>query len=363
MAAISIRNLSKSFGKQLVLNKVNLEIGHGELFFLLGPSGCGKSTLLRHLAGFVAPDSGEILVDGTDIVSLPPHRRQTALMFQSYALWPHLNVAENIAFGLEEQRLPRAEVRERVNKALQQIQMSDLADRSIAQLSGGQQQRVALARALIVRPRCLLLDEPLSNLDSRLRQEMRTEIRQICKEAGVTTLYVTHDQEEALGMADRLAVMNEGRVIQTGNPRQIYQRPATEMVARFLGDSSFLPGIVEDCDEQKCRVSTPAGILESSALPEALLLLPGQRVQLSLRPEAFFFEPAADVRNQFKAQLKGAVYQGATTLYTLHVGDGIPFQISESCTNRPRLIDGQDIWVGIRPEDVVILQTPVLKAC
>lgn len=216
MVAISIRNLSKRFGGHTVLDRVNLEIGQGEMFFLLGPSGCGKTTLLRHVAGLVLQDSGELFFDGQDVSSLPPHRRHTALMFQSYALWPHLNVAQNIAFGLEEQGVARAEIRKRVAAALERIQMGAYAERSIAQLSGGQQQRVALARALIVEPRCLLLDEPLSNLDTRLRQELRQEIRSLCKQSGVTAIYVTHDQDEALSMADRLAVMDQGCIIQTG---------------------------------------------------------------------------------------------------------------------------------------------------
>lgn len=356
MVAISIRNLSKRFGGHTVLDRVNLEIGQGEMFFLLGPSGCGKTTLLRHVAGLVQQDSGELFFDGQDVSSLPPHRRHTALMFQSYALWPHLNVAQNIAFGLEEQGMARVEIRKRVAAALERIQMGAYAERSIAQLSGGQQQRVALARALIVEPRCLLLDEPLSNLDTRLRQELRQEIRSLCKQSGVTAIYVTHDQDEALSMADRLAVMDQGCIIQTGPPQEIYNRPATAMVAAFLGDANFLPGTVRECTGNRCLIQTCLGPLESTVPTGIVRPAVGTHVELCLRPEALFFDPAPEVPNQFTAKLEAPVFLGAAAQYRLNVDGVTPLHLRESHPRQLRPAGTQaGVRIGIDPEDVVIL--------
>src|SRR5438477_808835 len=215
---VSIRNLTKKFGEAVVIKAISLEVHDQELFFLLGPSGCGKTTLLRTIAGFYFPEEGRILFDQDDVTRLAPHKRNTGMMFQSYALWPHMTVAKNVAFGLEERKVAKSEIRRRVDEALASIRMENYAARSIHELSGGQQQRVALARALVVRPRCLLLDEPLSNLDAKLRLEMRTEIRRICKESGLTAIYVTHDQKEALSIADRMAVLEAGHVRQIGTP-------------------------------------------------------------------------------------------------------------------------------------------------
>jgi iron(III) transport system ATP-binding protein len=244
MVSISIRQLTKRFGSNTVLHGVNLDIQEGELFFLLGPSGCGKTTLLRHIAGFYMPDEGQIFFDEQDVSRQPVHERGTGMMFQSYALWPHLTVAENVAFGLEERKRPPAEIAQRVEQALDQVQLSGLGTRKIQQLSGGQQQRVALARALVIHPNCLLLDEPLSNLDAKLRIEMRSEIRRICKDFGLTGIYVTHDRDEALSMADRMAIMDQGHLVQVGTPEEVYCNPATPMVAGFIGETNFIEGVV-----------------------------------------------------------------------------------------------------------------------
>ncbi|HYP87948.1 MAG TPA: ABC transporter ATP-binding protein, partial [Polyangiaceae bacterium] len=229
--AIAVEGVAVRFGDSVALRSVSLSIAPGELLMLLGPSGCGKSTLLRSIAGFVTPDSGRVLFDGEDVTSLPPHRRQIGMVFQSFALFPHLSVGENVAFGLREQRRPRAEINERIERALHDVKMGGLAGRRVDQLSGGEQQRVALARALVTRPRCLLLDEPLSNLDAGLRHSMREEIRRVCKEHGLTTLYVTHDQKEALAIADRIAVMRAGSLEQIGSPWDVYRSPRSRSVA------------------------------------------------------------------------------------------------------------------------------------
>ena len=241
MTPVSISGVHKSYdGKTPVLDGIQLEVAAGELFFLLGGSGCGKTTLLRTVAGFLAPDAGTIRFGDQDVSRLPPERRDIGMVFQNYALWPHLSVAENVAFGLEVRGTPAAERVKRVDEALALVELNGYGARRIGELSGGQQQRVALARAIVVRPKVLLLDEPLSNLDARLRGEMRRTIRRVCKEAGVTALYVTHDQGEALSTADRIALIAAGKVEQVGTPRELYERPRTAVVARFLGEANIL---------------------------------------------------------------------------------------------------------------------------
>jgi ABC-type Fe3+/spermidine/putrescine transport system ATPase subunit len=241
---VTLQNLRKSFGPGApAVDDVSFRIEPGEMFFLLGPSGCGKTTVLRMVAGFVTPDAGDILFDGRRMNEVPAQGRQTAMVFQSYAIWPHLTVYENVAYGLRVQKLSGAELDVRVREALRLARLEALAPRQPAQLSGGEQQRVALARALAVRPGLILLDEPLSNLDARLRLDLREELRRVHLETKITCLYVTHDQDEALSLADRMAVMNRGRIEQIGTPREVYERPASEFVARFMGETNWLaPG-------------------------------------------------------------------------------------------------------------------------
>ncbi len=248
MTRVEIAGIAKSYVPNVpVLKPIELVVEPGELFFLLGPSGCGKSTLLRILAGLVEPDAGSIRFNDVEITRLPSEKRRTAMVFQNYALWPHLSVFENIAFGLRTAGASKAEIKREVALALALVRMEEFAERRIPSLSGGQQQRVALARALAVHPALLLLDEPLSNLDARLRDTMRREIRRICKERNLTAIYVTHDRQEALGMADRLAVMESGILRQLGTPEEVYNRPANRFVATFLGDANFFePGVFGD---------------------------------------------------------------------------------------------------------------------
>src|SRR5712691_9193637 len=242
---VSIQNLTKRFGDTTALKGVSLEIGSQELFFLLGPSGCGKTTLLRLIAGFYQPDGGELLFGGKSMNGVPPHQRNTGMVFQNYALWPHLTVAENVVYGLEVRALGASEKKARLGEALAIVQMEKYADHTPNQLSGGQQQRVALARALVIRPDLLLLDEPLSNLDAKLRLEMREEIRRIHAQTRITTIYVTHDQKEALSLADRMAVMRDGVIEQVGNPRAVYRTPASRFVADFIGETNWLSARVQ----------------------------------------------------------------------------------------------------------------------
>ena len=242
MARLEVEALAKRYGDFNAVRDVTLSVADGEFLVLLGPSGCGKTTTLRMVAGFIEPSAGQVRLGGADVTWLPPWRRNAGMVFQSYALFPHMTVAQNVAFGLEMRKLPRADIARRVDEALALVRLGGYGERLPRQLSGGQQQRVALARALAIRPDVLLLDEPLSNLDAKLRQEVRVEIRELQRQLGLTTVMVTHDQEEALTMADRLVVMNEGSVRQIGSQRDLYERPADRFVAGFVGRSSFLSG-------------------------------------------------------------------------------------------------------------------------
>ena len=284
MARLELIGLSKSYGDFRAVADVSLDIAEGELMVLLGPSGCGKTTTLRMIAGFIDPSAGAVRLGGRDITRLPPWRRNTGLVFQSYALFPHLSVAENVSFGLEMRDLPKSARDAKVNEALRLVRLEDLAQRLPHELSGGQQQRVALARALVIEPDILLLDEPLSNLDAKLRQEVRVEIRELQRKLGLTTVMVTHDQEEALTMADRLVVMSNGAVQQVGTQRELYERPANGFVAGFVGRTNFLKG----------RVDKPGLFLSDSGLrikcaPDAKA---GGRM-LALRPERLSLSAAA----------------------------------------------------------------------
>lgn len=287
MESIRADNIVKSFGSVRALDGISLTVAPGELFFLLGASGCGKTTLLRCIAGLEAPDSGTIAFGGRDVTAMPPHRREAAMVFQSYALWPHLTVAQNIAFGLEERKVPKPEIKSRVEEALEMVRLPGFGGRSIDQMSGGQQQRVSLARALVVKPKCLLLDEPLSNLDAQLRVEMRREIRRIVKGNGLTGIYVTHDQEEALAMADRMAVLTQGKIGQIGTPEEIYRDPRSAYVAGFIGETNLIDGELVETGDQIATVETKAGLFSGRITDLEWKPVKGEAVRLSIRPEAW----------------------------------------------------------------------------
>ncbi|MBP7950030.1 MAG: ABC transporter ATP-binding protein [Verrucomicrobiales bacterium] len=358
MVSVIIRNLTKRFGDTVALSGVTLRIEPGELFFLLGPSGCGKTTLLRHIAGFHTPDQGHLFFDAREVTRLPPHQRSCAMMFQSYALWPHLTVEENVAFGLVERKMPRGEIGTRVEEALELVRMGEHGGRKINQLSGGQQQRVALARALVVRPDCLLLDEPLSNLDTKLRIEMRAEIRRICKQFGLTAVYVTHDQKEALSMGDRMAVMEKGVLSQVGTPLEIYRQPRTTSVAGFIGETNFLPAEIE-CETSRrgiWAVSTTHGRFWGRVTDLAYRPQPGDLVQLCLRPESLRLVETPERMNTLTGKLADAVYLGETAQYVIEDDRGRRFRLCEM--NPDGLRGGLDETnhACILPEDVMILR-------
>jgi len=318
---IGIRNLSMTYrsahGTHQAVKGVSLTIEQGQFYTLLGPSGCGKTTILRCVAGLERPDDGEIMIGGETVFSaargiwVPPHNRNIGMVFQSYAIWPHMTVFENVAFPLRHKRPKpgRAEIKERVLKALALVHLSGLEDRPAPYLSGGQQQRLALARALVSEPRVLLLDEPLSNLDAKLREEMRFEIRQVVERLGVTTLFVTHEQIEALTMSDVIAVMNDGRLVQEGPPAAIYSRPSGAFVADFIGRSNFLEGLVDSVGGPVATVTTPIGTIQCRLDAETRA---GEKVTLAIRPEnvALLAATGANTANEFAGTVEAVVYVG-----------------------------------------------------
>jgi putative spermidine/putrescine transport system ATP-binding protein len=309
MAQLDVQGLVKRYGDFYAVREVSLSISDGEFLVLLGPSGCGKTTTLRMVAGFIEPTAGHVKLGGADVTVLPPWKRNAGMVFQSYALFPHLTVAENVAFGLQMRKLPKADIARRVDEALSLVRLGGYGARLPRQLSGGQQQRVALARALAIRPDVLLLDEPLSNLDAKLRQEVRVEIRELQRQLGLTTVMVTHDQEEALTMADRLVVMSEGAVRQVGSQRDLYERPADRFVAGFVGRTTFLEGEVEGPG----RFRTEGGLSVTCMAGN-----PG-RAALSLRPERLEIGPTrqAGLDNSLPGTVEFVSYLGA--LIDIHV--------------------------------------------
>jgi len=312
---VELRGCTRDYADVRAVDALDLTVHEGEFLSLLGPSGCGKTTTLNLIAGFVPPTRGRILVDGEDVTDRPAHLRGLGVVFQSYALFPHLSVRENVAFGLRERRVPAAEIERRVGDALELVRLDRHGRQRPAELSGGMQQRVALARALVYRPRVVLLDEPLAALDKKLREEMRDELRAIQRSVGITTVFVTHDQTEALGLSDRIAVMHRGRVEQLGAPREIYEHPATRFVADFIGASTVLRGRAVDGERVAVTDGPPLRVAGGRPLPA------GAEVELAIRPERVRLA-AGPGDNVVEARIEGLVYQGAQTEVTARLGDG-----------------------------------------
>jgi spermidine/putrescine ABC transporter ATP-binding subunit len=323
---ISVHDITKRFGKNEVVGRSSFSIGEGELFTLLGPSGCGKTTLLRLIAGFYTPDEGEIRFDGARVNEVPPHERGIGMVFQNYALWPHMTVFGNVAYGLKLREVGRAKIGERVAAVLEKVRLGGLGERYPGQLSGGQQQRVALARALVLNPKILLLDEPLSNLDAKIRIQVRAEIRKLQKELGITTVYVTHDQEEALTLSDRIVVFNQGRVFQIGTPKELYERPSNRFVADFIGINNLLEGTVRAAESGFLAVDTALGSLR--ALPNAELRA-GDKCVICVRPENIAVGGSGAERNLARGRVAFAAYLGNTLRYDVDLGQGITFKVDD----------------------------------
>lgn len=326
MADVHLKQVRKSYGNVLALSEINIEIPTGTFFTLLGPSGCGKTTLLRAIAGFHAHDSGGIIVNGTDIGKLPAHRRNVGMVFQDYAIFPHVTVRENVAFGLKERKVPRAEITRRVDEILEKVQLSAFAERMPHALSGGQQQRVGLARALVVQPTLLLMDEPLSNLDAKLRVDLRRELRAVQQSMDMTTVYVTHDQEEALAMSDIVCVMYGGVIQQAAAPWEIYHSPANRFVAAFVGSNNFLP--LENGAITGVPVPLAAGI-------------PSKGAELALRPEnlRIISDPASAPEGMvtLPATLDQVAFTGREVSVALHLENG--YEVEAICAPDPSLLD------------------------
>jgi spermidine/putrescine ABC transporter ATP-binding subunit len=339
---VRLESVEKSFdGKVRVVDRVDLTVHPGEFFALLGPSGCGKTTTLRMIAGFEIPDAGHILVGGQDVTDMPVHKRDMGMIFQSYALFPHRTVAENVAFGLRMRAIAKSEIKERVTQALRLVALEGYEDRRPAQLSGGQQQRVALARAIVIRPRVLLCDEPLAALDRKLRQSMQFELKSLQQELGVTTIFVTHDQEEAMTISDRIAVMNAGRIEQIGSPREIYDRPTTRFVSDFIGEINLFEGEWRD----------GAFIVDGKVLPAPAAAQAG-KATVAIRPERMHL--TQNVETALKGRVRTSTFVSGQMIYHIVLENGRELTVKETNTGVARPI-GAQVGVDWEPNDVVIL--------
>ena len=348
---LSIQNVKKSFGNVAVVKDFNLDVGTGEFVSFLGPSGCGKTTMLRIVAGFEEPSAGKVFVGGKDVTSLKPNQRNIGMVFQAYALFPNLTVAQNIGFGLKVAGVGKAEADARVAEMLNLIKLPDFGDRYPYQLSGGQQQRVALARALAPKPKLLLLDEPLSALDAKVRISLREEIRSIQKKLGITTIFVTHDQEEALSMSDRIVVMNEGRADQTGTPFEIYNRPSTKFVANFVGTLNVLEGTVSDAASGMVRINTEEIGLKSKLNGSKS----GDTLSLALRPEAISLgrRPGADA--SLTGQIADVHFLGSVIRVRVGVGQNVVSLDTFNNSSTPPPVVGEKTEISFSSGDVLVL--------
>ena len=356
MSDIRLENLTRAYGGANAVDGVSLAISEGEFYALLGPSGCGKSTTLRMIAGFVRPSLGRILIGGEDVTALPPEKRGIGIVFQNYAIFPNMNVGENIAFGLKLRKWPRADIENAVRAALVQVGLGGFEDRYQRNLSGGQQQRVALARVLVTEPRILLLDEPLSALDKALREEMKFWIKDLQQRLGITTIYVTHDQDEALTMSDRIGVMRAGRIEQSGTPAEIYERPASLFVTTFIGQSNLL---------ERTLVRAAGGVAQAR-LGEAILtagigheIAPGSVANLVIRPENVLMGPEAEAAGvpPLRARVIGETYQGPMLRYRLAVGDQELTAERQNQAHLARFAPGETVTIGWEPARARLLPT------
>lgn len=356
---ISFENVTKRFGDFTAVNNLSLTIFEREFFALLGASGCGKSTLLRMLAGFEEPTSGRIFLDGQDLRGIPPYKRPVNMMFQSYALFPHMTVEANIAFGLKQEGMPAAEIAKRVAEMLKLVKLEQFAKRKPHQLSGGQRQRVALARSVAKRPKVLLLDEPLGALDKKLREETQFELMDLQQDLGLTFVIVTHDQEEAMTMADRIAILDKGEVMQVATPAEIYEAPKTRFVANFVGNMNMFEGTLTDRDGEGARIAGPNGLAIKTENPGDAQ--PGAKVTFAVRPEKIVVssrEPADMAVNVAEGEIFDIAYLGDMTVYHVKLGDGQI--VTASALNRARVVEdpltwSDRAWITFRPDSGVVL--------
>ncbi len=359
MAFIEIQNLYKCFKDVVAVNRINIEINKGEMLTLLGPSGCGKTTTLRCIAGLEKPEEGDIVIDGRPMLSagfVQPSKRGIGMVFQNYAVWPHMKVHSNIVYGLKLQKLSRQKMNDKAQKVLDLVGLAGLEDRYPSQLSGGQQQRVALARALVGNPKVLLLDEPLSNLDAKLREELRFEIKSLVRRMGITSVYVTHDQAEAMVISDRIAVMDSGNVVQLGTAQDIYKNPANKFVADFIGTMNFISGEVVEImpDTDTVFVKTAFSEKMQCTAPDSDATM-GQTVYASIRPEdvEVVTEPAGDKENRFKGKIAHRAYLGNFLFFFVEINDTmLRVQVPHDLPHT----EGQELYAYLNPEKCMVLR-------
>ena len=348
MSIIKIEHAKKEYGGVAVIEDLNVNIKDGSLFTLLGPSGCGKTTLLRMIAGFNSIEGGNFYFNETRINDKDPSKRNIGMVFQNYAIFPHLTVRENVEFGLKQRKLSKEEIKNRTNKYLKLMQIEQYSERKPEKLSGGQQQRVALARALAINPDVLLMDEPLSNLDAKLRVDMRQAIRDIQREVGITTVYVTHDQEEAMAISDQIAVMNNGAIQQIGTPKELYHRPANEFVATFIGRTNIQEAQLVSTGDQ-AKIVFENGF---TLLFEELANVPSQKVRVSIRPEEYVRTKQRE--DTIRGVITDSVYLGMNTEYFIHLDTGENVQVSEESTFDEDLKNGDEVWLAINKQKINI---------
>ncbi|WNQ14195.1 ABC transporter ATP-binding protein [Paenibacillus aurantius] len=353
---VELINIQKRFGSNIVVDSFNLQIERGECISFLGPSGCGKTTTLNMIAGFLEPDQGDLLIKGKRMNGVPSNKRELGMVFQTYSLFPHMTVFENVAYGLKLRKVAKPEIRERVGKVLELVRLPHMADRYPKQLSGGQRQRIAIARALVTEPSLLLLDEPLSNLDAKLREELRDEMKRLQQEIGVTTIFVTHDQEEALYMSNRIVVLDHGKVEQIGTPWDIYNRPASEFVHTFIGKSNRIEGTVGQLSGHDLGLTTDGG-LSLKAVQRGLPLTTGEKVSIYVRPEKISIHvnvEMAEKGNRVKGVVKLVSFLGAYTECEVDIGQTTMVVRVESIEHDAQLAPGAPVWLDWSPDDVFV---------
>ncbi|MEM1679191.1 MAG: ABC transporter ATP-binding protein [Ignisphaera sp.] len=352
MRHVELECISKRFGSTIAVDNVSLSVNLGEIFSLLGPSGCGKTTTLRIIAGLVKPDSGRVYIGGNDVTDIPTEKRNVGMVFQNYALWPHMTVYDNIAFGLKLRRLPQEEIRRRVKEVLALVKLEGFENRYPTQLSGGQQQRVSLARALALNPEVILLDEPLSNLDAKLREELRYELRTLLKSLKITSVYVTHDQLEALTISDRIAVMNHGRIVQIGTPREVYEEPTNRFVAAFIGESTIIEGKLIDVEDNYGVVKLKGGIKIRGRIPRGVSLTRNSDVMLIIRPEAIHVSEETPGENILVCKPVREIYIGERIEYRL---DCEGYELKLKLPSNKPLSMGSEISVSLDSQRTIIV--------
>lgn len=351
-SAIQLSACSKFYGENTILDDVSLTVDHGEFVTILGPSGCGKTTTLRIIGGFITPDVGRVTIRGRDVTTVPPYLRNIGVVFQNYALWPHMTIHEILAFGLKIRKLSREEIRRRVERVLKLVHLEGMQDRYPRELSGGQQQRVAMARALIIDPEVIILDEPLSNLDRKLREEMRLELKRMQRSLGVTMLLVTHDQEEALSMSDKVVVMHKSRIQQVATPREVYERPANSFVASFLGSANLLPGRVVATRPGKRAVFALSDGRTMEAGHSAHLST-GQQAALVVRPEWLSVERGAPSDDALKGEVREVTYEGLSLRYDVALAGGEQTVTVHELSSTPAMDVGQKVSLNVRNAVIV----------